>query len=176
MNGSNLLSASVELLESIIESEFIPEPVPSSKSQFMQLINRLYTVYKIHTILTPGALEKITTDVFSNKIITDSLLSITDRFMVMLRDVELENADGVTTYQYLVRILVDGLTHHKKIHDNGIESSSLIPKYINDAIYIDDKVIASVIHDNPWLMVLLILAIFKPFADNALTLQETHTS
>ena len=148
-NISNAASVIMSLLNS---SEHITND--DDLLAFRDFLSTLHARYKIHTVLTPRGLTDLVTYIFTDPLITDRLLSLTDQFGVMMYDIRSATTQ-IDPLSSLVSALSIGMTANKK------GEMSLIPKPVQETIQLDENNIKVILTDNLWLVVILIILLFR---------------
>ena len=156
------------LLTELIELE-LNKLTSNDKTIVMKFLNELcitinlFGLLNLKTLLVTEGLNKSLRDIiFGDKILTEFILNITDRFLIYIKGEDID-------YDWIIKVISSGITKNKKNppdeKDNGDNEyygilGSLIPEQIFNTIFITEEEIIHLLEYNAWLCIVALIHIF----------------
>lgn len=129
-------------------------------SQLVQFVALKGCELKIHTLLTPGSIEILTEEVFSDVNIRDFVLGLTDRIFLQLSVFDMEDNVDNALYQTLASIL----TRHQPVQadswSNGKSKSFCPPRVLDSLNENSFSYCVILLRNNAWLITLILIALY----------------
>lgn len=127
------------------------------------ITRNLFGLFNLKTLLvTEGPNKSLVDNIFDDKILTEFILNITDRFLIYIKGEDID-------YDWIIEVISSGITKNKKTppdeKNNGDNEyygilGSLIPEQIFDTIFITEKEVKYLLEYNAWLGIIALIHIF----------------
>jgi hypothetical protein len=154
-----------ELTVALMDREIDRQLGKDAKETVVGFLYRWYYTTRLYTVLMPDNLLSTTEQIFQNEILRDFVLNLTKQVQV-----------NVTDWDDVIPMLTDALLRSLFLnpYTEVEENSCLIPLPIQEQLRLEPTYCKSILEQNTWLVVLLMVYLFFHLSD-AFALQADTT-
>lgn len=140
-----------DLTITLLDAEIDRALNPAHQIQVIEFFTDFYYRHRIYSLFIPSTLTALTETVFTNEVVRDVVLNLTDRLSVFLSVSDVD-------VNHLVSTIVEGVTRAKQ--SPGLGNYSLINEKIRETIYISPDPLRELLNGNFWLLTLTMVYLF----------------
>lgn len=129
-------------------------------AQLVQFVALKGCELKVHTLLTPGSIELLTDEIFSDVNLRDFILGLTDRIFLQLSVFDMERYSDNALYQTLASILTRHQAEKTDNWSSGKTKSFIPPRVMESMNESTLSYSVTLLHNNAWLTTLILIALF----------------